>query len=58
MNTNISTEKFLSPNLLSDWLIFCCGNLIHNQKTIKMIKIVFLMKYTQKLKKKITHKKN
>ena len=24
--------NFLSPILVSDWLIFCCGNLILNQK--------------------------
>ena len=26
------TDNFLSPNPVSDWLIFCCGNLILYQK--------------------------
>ena len=27
-----STDNFLSPILISDWLIFCCENLIRYQK--------------------------
>ena len=29
-----STDNFLSPVLISDWLIFCCGNSILHQKRI------------------------
>ena len=27
-----STDNFLSPILISGWLIFCCGNLILHQR--------------------------
>ena len=38
-NTYSSTDSLKSPIHLSDWLIFCCGNLIlHQKKETKMIK--------------------
>ena len=33
-----STDNFLSPIPVSDWLIFCCGNLILHQKKEQKIK--------------------
>ena len=45
--------NFLSPVLVSDWLIFCCGNLILNQKRNEIIICNFLMKNKKMSKKYI-----
>ena len=45
--------NFLSPILVSDWLIFCCGNLILNQKRNEIIICNFLMKNKKMSKKYI-----
>ena len=42
--TYSSTDNFLSPNPISDWFLFCCGNsMLHQKKEMEMIKTRFFM---------------
>ena len=49
-----STDNYLSPIPVSEWLIFCCGNLTLTKKEMKMRKTQFSLieKQQKKCKKK------
>ena len=53
-NPYSSTDNFLSPIPVSDWLLFCCKTLTINQKRkMKMIKTQILWRKTIKIAKEV-----